>query len=51
VGFGGAIIHYNGATWRPLTAGTSRNLFGVWGSAGTNVFAVGDVGLVLHGTR
>jgi hypothetical protein len=31
-----------------MTSGTSNWLFGVWGSSGSNVFAVGDSGTILH---
>jgi hypothetical protein len=36
------------ATWSPMSSGTTRNLSGVWGSSGSNVFAVGDGGTILH---
>jgi hypothetical protein len=34
--------------WTPMTSGTTNNLWGVWGSSGSDVFAVGDNGTILH---
>lgn len=48
VGNGGAIIHYNGATWSPLTSGTTNDLLDVWAARDSNVFAVGRGGVILH---
>jgi hypothetical protein len=45
---GGAILHYNGTTWIPMTSGTSVALNDVWGSSGDDVFAVGSNGVILH---
>ena len=42
VGDGGTILHYNGSTWSSMTSGTTNYLRGVWGSSGSDVFAVGD---------
>jgi len=41
------------ANWAAQSSGTSTTLFGVWGASGTDVFAVGDTGTILHydGTR
>jgi hypothetical protein len=36
------------ADWTPMTSGTSAGLQGVWGSSGTDVFAVGGNGTILH---
>jgi hypothetical protein len=43
-------VHYNGTTWTAPTSPPSNtiNLNGVWGTAPDDVFAVGDVGTVLH---
>ncbi len=51
VGVGGTIVHYDGTRWTAQTSGTTQYLFGVWGSRGTDVFAVGIYGTLLHGTR
>jgi hypothetical protein len=34
--------------WLPMSSGTTNILSGVWGSSGTDVFAVGDSGVILH---
>jgi hypothetical protein len=42
---------YNGislAAWTSMESGTTATLYGVWGSTGTDVFAVGTVGSILH---
>ncbi len=41
------------ANWAAQSIGTSTTLFGVWGASGSDVFAVGDTGTILHydGTR
>ena len=31
-----------------MTSGTTKNLYGVWGTGPNDVFAVGDSGTVLH---
>ena len=36
------------ADWSAMTSGTTNNLNGVWGSSGSDVFAVGDSGTILH---
>jgi hypothetical protein len=48
VGEAGTILHYDGATWIPMSSGTTDSLFGVWGSSGSDVFAVGYPGTILH---
>ena len=37
----GIILHYNGSAWSAMTSGTTNSLNGVWGSSGSDVFAVG----------
>ena len=45
----GTILHYDGSTWSAmLPSGTTSKLFKVWGSSGSDVFAVGDKGTILH---
>lgn len=41
VGFDGVIIHYDGATWRAQPSPTTQNLWGVWGAAPDDLWAVG----------
>lgn len=36
------------ADWTAQNSGITTNLYGVWGSSATNVFAVGEWGTVLH---
>src|SRR2546422_1531974 len=35
-------------SWTAQTSGTSQHLLGVWGSGGTDVFAVGGGGTIVH---
>lgn len=48
VGDQGAIIHYDGVTWRGLVSGTAVRLLDVWGSGPNDIFAVGNGGTILH---
>jgi len=34
--------------WTPMSSGTTQTLYGVWGSSGSDVFAVGSNGTILH---
>jgi len=34
--------------WSPMDSGTTNALYGVWGSASNDVFAVGDYGTIVH---
>ena len=36
------------AEWSAMISGTTNNLNGVWGSSGSDVFAVGNGGNILH---
>ena len=36
------------AVWQPMDSGTTKWLYGVWGSSENNVFAVGEGGSILH---
>ena len=54
VGFAGTILHStDGASFSPVTSGTSTNLLAVWGSSATDVYAVGGMGgvpgVIVHG--
>ncbi len=42
------ILHYDGVSWSEMTTGSSKFFRGVWGSSGSNVFAVGESGAILH---
>jgi len=44
VGDGGTIIHWNGQRWQEMESGTGLRLYDVWGSSGTDVWAVGGQG-------
>jgi hypothetical protein len=48
VGLNGAIVHYDGASWSPMTSGTPNDLTGIWGNGGSDVFVVGYPSVVLH---
>jgi hypothetical protein len=49
VGFsGGTTLRYDGTNWISMDNGLTNDLYGVWGSSGTDVFAVGSVGMLLH---
>ncbi|MFL5385501.1 MAG: hypothetical protein ACJ8GN_23510 [Longimicrobiaceae bacterium] len=45
----GVVLHFDGNYWRAMDAG-GADLNGVWGLGGTNVYAVGSAGTVLHWT-
>jgi len=47
-GEAGAVLHYDGSSWTPMTSNTSQWLNSVWGSSGKNVFAVGENGTIIH---
>lgn len=47
VGYPG-ILHYDGSSWTEMESGTDETLFQVWGRSGTDVYAVGEGGVVLH---
>lgn len=44
------ILHYDGTAWRVMTSGSDAGveLSGVWGSSGSDVFAVGRDYTILH---
>lgn len=48
VGTNGAILRFDGNSWQSMASGTIQRLHGVWGSDVDNVFAVGDLGTVVH---
>jgi hypothetical protein len=45
------VLHYDGTAWVVQSSPAADALFGVWGSSGTQVIAVGDFGTVLRGSR
>ena len=42
------ILHYDGTGWSQMDIGVSTPLYDIWGSSGSNVFAVGDSGTIVH---
>jgi photosystem II stability/assembly factor-like uncharacterized protein len=50
VGTRGAILHFDGSSWSPMTTGTTATLYGIWGTTPTTVFVVGENGTILQGT-
>jgi hypothetical protein len=42
-------VHYDGSAWTQIRL-AGDGLYGVWGSSGSNVFTVGDAGIVLRFT-
>lgn len=45
----GAVWQFNGTRWS-VVARDTVNLTGIWASSGSDVWAVGDLGTILHGT-
>jgi hypothetical protein len=43
-----AILHYDGTSWSSMAGAMTADLRGLWGSSGSDVFAVGDSGTILH---
>ncbi|MDC0749280.1 WD40/YVTN/BNR-like repeat-containing protein [Polyangium mundeleinium] len=50
VGGAGTIVSKTGDHFQPTASGTSRDLFGVWGSGPNDVYVVGAGGKILHST-
>lgn len=48
VGGAGTLLHFDGAEWASRSAGTSFDLFAVWGASAGDVWLVGDRGTLLH---
>ena len=44
----GSVWHYDGATWTSMPLPSASVLNEIWGSSATDVFAVGEDGVVLH---
>ncbi|MCP4346651.1 MAG: choice-of-anchor D domain-containing protein [Desulfobacterales bacterium] len=42
------IMHYDGSSWESMNPDTPNYLSGIWGSSGSDVFAVGWYGTILH---
>jgi len=42
------VVAANLATWSMMTSGTTNDLNSVWGSAGTDIYAVGNSGTIRH---
>ena len=41
-------VHTIHAEWSPMESGITRDLKGIWGNSGLDIFAVGDYGTILH---
>jgi len=41
------ILHFDG-TWTQMDIRVSTPLYGIWGSSGSDIFAVGDAGTIVH---
>ncbi len=41
VGRGGSVLHWGGSAWSTLDSGTTRDLWGVWGTSPTDLWIVG----------
>ena len=48
VGQDGAIRHFDGVSWSPVSGVTTSAVYGVWGASSDNVFAAGAGGTILH---
>ena len=47
-GQNGALLRWDGTTWTAMTTPVTIALFGVWGAAPNDVYAVGVEGTLLH---
>lgn len=36
--------------WAAQASGTTKDLYGIWGSSGGDIYVVGDGGVILHST-
>ncbi len=48
VGDDGTMVHYDGTSWRNLTAITSKHLRRIWGQQANDVWVVGDAGTIIR---
>ena len=48
VGNGGVIVHYDGNDWSAGSSGYDHDIWGVWGTSGSNVYAVGEYENIYH---
>ncbi len=48
VGRSGAVVHWTGSAWPNVWSITTRDLFGVGGTAATDVRIVGDGGAIVN---
>lgn len=48
VGRGGAVVRNTGSGFKTDTSGVTKDLYAVWGSNPTNIYAVGDAGTAIH---
>ncbi|MGC4122176.1 MAG: hypothetical protein QM765_47870 [Myxococcales bacterium] len=45
-GYDGHLAHFDGAAWTPMTSGATGALYGLWGTSGRDVYAVGEEALL-----
>jgi photosystem II stability/assembly factor-like uncharacterized protein len=48
VGAAGSIVHITGTTPRLMASGTTKPLYGIWGTAPNDLFVAGSKGALLH---
>lgn len=48
VTYGNIILHYDGSSWSQMVTGSVLGFYGLWGSSGSDVFAVGNEGAIFH---
>ena len=48
MGYGGAMLHWNGMSWSDVNSGTANDLSAVWGTATDDVWATGNWGVAWH---
>lgn len=44
------ILKWNGTTWTAQASGTTKDLYGIWGTDANNIWAYGDVVLRWNGS-
>jgi hypothetical protein len=45
---GGDVLHWDGAAWTRLAVGSGIPLYGITGTSASDVFTVGDLGVIAH---
>ncbi len=44
----GVIMHYDGTAWTETVINATAALYGVWGSSASDVYCVGQSGVIVH---